>query len=145
MATEITVNSEEVVKNLDIFTNTTLRNNLEKAILQACYAVEADAKEKCPVQYGILRQSIQSSVETDGDIIEGFVGTNIDYAPYVHQGTGIYAINGNGRKEVPWKYKDLKGNWHSTSGIKPTPFLQDAVDKNKADIINYFRGILKDG
>ena len=28
MATEITVNSEEVVKNLDIFTNTTLRNKL---------------------------------------------------------------------------------------------------------------------
>ena len=142
MATEITVNSEEVVKNLDIFTNTTFRNNLEKAILQACYAVEADAKEKCPVQYGILRQSIQSSVETDGDIIEGFVGTNIDYAPYVHQGTGIYAINGNGRKEVPWRYKDAKGEWHSTEGIKPTPFLQDAVDSNRSEILSFFKEVL---
>lgn len=144
MATKITVNSEEVVNNLNTFTNTTLRNNIEKAMQDACFAVEAEAKERCPVQDGILRQSIQSSVETDGDKVEGFIGSNLEYAPYVHQGTGIYAKEGNGRKEVPWHYKDSKGEWHSTSGIEPTPFLQDAVDNKRTEIINFFRGLFND-
>ena len=62
------------------------------------------------------------------------------------QGTGIYAIEGNGRKQVPWSYYDeRKGEWQSTEGIKPTPFIQMAIDENMDDIINYFKGVMEDG
>lgn len=138
----ITVNSEEVELNFDRFIDATLQSNLKKAMTNVCFKVEADAKELCPVQDGILRQSIQSDVEIDNEEVKGYVGSNVFYAPFVHNGTGIYAKDGNGRKEVPWRFKDNKGKWHTTKGIKPTPFLFDAVNKNKADILNYFKGVL---
>ena len=103
MATEITVNNETVLKNLDKLADTTFRNNLEKALTQVCLKVEADAKKKCPAVDGTLSQSIQDSVEIDGDSMKGVIGSNLEYAPYVHHGTGIYAKDGNGRKEVPWR------------------------------------------
>lgn len=55
------------------------------------------------------------------------VGTNVFYAPFIELGTGKYAEGGNGRS-VPWKYQDEKGEWHTTSGYPPHPFLRPAVD-----------------
>ena len=42
---------------------------------------------------------------------------------------------------MPWNYKDDKGEWHSTSGMKPHPFMRPALDENIEQIIR----ILKDG
>ena len=36
-------------------------------------------------------------------------------------------MNGDGRKDVPWHYQDEEGNWHTTSGQKPNPFLTRAA------------------
>jgi HK97 gp10 family phage protein len=104
--------------------------DLQKTLMRACLVVESSAKEKCPSDTGLLRDSIIS--EVDGK--EGRVGTNLYYAPYVHQGTGIYAVNGDGRTDVPWKYKDDEGNWHTTEGQQPQPFLADAYEENKDKI-----------
>ena len=79
--------------------------------------------------------------EIEGNI--GAVGTNLYYAPYVHQGTGIYAVNDDGRKDVPWRYKDKDGNWHSTKGQPPQPFLQDALNANKKNIRDLFKEAIK--
>ena len=68
----------------------------------------------------------------------GYVGTNVDYAPYLHQGTGIYAVNGDGRK-TPWSWQDEEGNWHRTVGQPPQPFLENALDESKEEIINIFQ------
>lgn len=114
------------------------------ALTKACMAVETEAKRECPYDDGLLRQSITTEVTKEGDKLVGYVGTNVGYAPYVHQGTGIYAMNGLGRTNVPWKYCDAEGNWHTTKGIKPNPFMQKAVDKERQNILNYFKGVLKD-
>ncbi len=113
---------------------------LIKGMEIACLAVERDAKKMCPHRDGILVGSITHEVVNDNGNVAGYVGSNLEYAPYVHQGTGIYAIEGNGRKEVPWHYKDSKGEWHSTKGMKPTPFLTDALNKNRKSILTAFRG-----
>lgn len=102
---------------------------------QACLVVEYDAKVDCPVDDGILRQSITHSVEEEQGKIVGYIGTNLEYAPYIHQGTGIYAVEGNGRKEVPWHYKDKNGKWRSTKGIRPTPFIYNSIEKNRNKIV----------
>lgn len=108
--------------------------------------IEAESKHRCPVQDGILRQSITHDIETEKEGIVGYVGSNLEYAPYIHQGTGIYALEGKGRKDVPWYYYDIKtGEFVSTSGIHPHPFIQDAVDANRKAILDYFRGILNNG
>ena len=60
-----------------------------------------------------------------------------EYGYYVHEGTGIYASNGLGRK-TPWTYynggKGRKG-YRTTRGQKPQPFLSKSLEKNKDKII----------
>lgn len=111
---------------------------VESALTKSCLMVEADAKENCPVDDGQLRQSITSEVK---DLI-GAVGTNVHYAPYVHQGTGIYAVNGDGRK-TKWSYQDENGEWHTTIGQHPKPFLENALDANRKKIKETFKEEIK--
>ena len=100
---QVIVGLKELNHKLDKLENPQLHDALSKA----CLVVERGAKEKCPVgDTGILRESITSEVGER----EGRVGTNIEYGVYVHQGTGIYAVNGDGRKDVPWRYQDAKGD-----------------------------------
>lgn len=115
---------------------TKLRAAAVKGMTNACFIVERDSKADCPHDTGLLRESITSSIEEKGNLIEGSIGSNLEYAPYIHQGTGIYAIEGNGRKEVPWHYKDSQGKWHSTKGIKPRPFIFEAMEKDRSRIID---------
>lgn len=109
---------------------------------EACLQVEGDAKRSLTHnQSGALRRSITHIVTNEGGKLAGYVGSNLEYAPYIHQGTGIYAMNSLGRKNVPWRYCDSKGEWHTTKGITPSPFLQQAVDKNRQEILNFFKGV----
>ena len=115
-------------------------SNISNALGKACAVVEAAAKQKAPKGDGALRRSITSAVtEMDGDTV-GVVFTPLEYAPYVEYGTGLFAENG-GRQDVPWSYQDDKGEWHSTSGMKPQPYLRPALNENRERIIR----ILKEG
>lgn len=108
----------------------------EKNMEMCCLIVEADAKRGCPVDMGQLRASITHGVENTQQEIVGRIGSNVEYAPYVHQGTGIYAVNGDGRK-TPWGYMVKAGKYkgfHWTHGQKPQPFLNRAVMKNRTRI-----------
>lgn len=103
----------------------------------ACALVERSAKMKAPKDTGALRRSITSKV----DGLTGTVFTPLEYAPYVEYGTGLFAENGAGRKDVPWNYQDDKGEWHSTRGQKPQPFMRPALNENRTEIIR----IIKEG
>lgn len=128
-----------VLASIDKATST---DKVEDNITKATLLVEREAKRKCPVgDSGNLRQSIQSTVEKTNNNIEGIVFSPLSYAPFVEYGTGLFAAQGNGRKDVPWQYQDAKGEWHLTSGQKPQPFLVPALNENKNEILN----ILKNG
>lgn len=117
--------------------NTELSTSMEKA----CLLVEREAKTKCPVgDSGTLRQSIASSVESSDNSVIGYVYTNIQYAPYVEYGTGLFAAKGNGRTDVPWCYQDAKGEWHLTSGQMPQPFMVPALNENRNKIKQILEG-----
>lgn len=101
---------------------------------EVCLNVERTAKQNCPKDLGILAASITSEVEQIPTEIVGRIGSNMEYAPYVHNGTGIYAKDGNGRKK-PWGYEAKAGKckgFHWTHGQKPQPFLENAKLSNKA-------------
>lgn len=115
-------------------------NNVESALGKACALVERTAKQKAPKGTGELRRSITSKVEKDGNDIQGVVFTPLEYAPYVEFGTGLFAESG-GRQDVPWNYQDDKGEWHSTSGMHPRPYMRPALDENREEILR----ILKEG
>jgi hypothetical protein len=142
MSKVLEVDTSVVEANIQKFMEQQLPKGLLEGMEKVCLKVEADSKKNCPGEKGTLRQSITHTIEELEDGIMGYVGSNLEYAPYVHQGTGIYAKEGNGRKEVPWKYKDAEGEWHATEGIKPKPFIQDAIDENRDAIIEFFKGVM---
>ena len=110
----------------------------QQALGQACALVERSAKQKAPKDTGALRRSISSKVEG----LTGIVFTPLEYSSDVEYGTGIHAEGGNGRKDVPWAYKDEKtGELIWTSGQEPQPYMRPALYDNKQAIL----AILKEG
>ena len=109
--------------------------------------IKAAAREKIAAEKdrtGTLKRSIDHKVEQDGDTFILTVGSNEPYAPYVHEGTGLYAVDGHGRKDVPWTYYDMfKGQYFKTDGQQPTPFLREAIEENKENILKKFEGCLE--
>ena len=102
--------------------------DMEKKVSQACLVVEGEARQLCPVDQGHLRASITSETEITASEIIGRIGSNLEYAPYVH--------NGDGRK-TPWVYEVKAGKYkgmHFTVGQRPKPFLSYAIIYNAAQI-----------
>lgn len=133
------------IENLDkLISKLEKLDDVNQAMEQACILVENEAKIKCPVDIGVLRNSITHYIEDNPNELVGVVGTNVEYAPYVEFGTGIYSSLGNGRQDR-WKYKDAKGEWHSTIGQHPQPYLQPALEENRRKIEKMFKEQVKKG
>lgn len=112
--------------------------DLKRAMGKACAVVERKAKEKAPKDTGELRRSITSEVEVNSGEVEGIVFTPLEYAPYVEYGTGLFAEKG-GRKDVPWHYQDDKGEWHTTSGQHPQPYMRPALTESREEILRILK------
>lgn len=121
---------DEVLEAIEVFDEA----ELKRALGKACAIVERSAKQKAPKGTGELRRSITSKVEGNGTDIVGIVYTPLEYAPYVEYGTGLFAEEG-GRQDVPWSYQDDEGEWHTTSGQHPQPFMRPALNENRAEIL----------
>lgn len=134
----ISINGLDAV--LDAIENFADEAEIEAAVGKACALVERTAKQKAPKDTGALRRSITSTVETHEGEIVGTIFTPLEYAPYIEYGTGLFA-EGEGRSDVPWCYQDDKGEWHSTSGMRPQPFMSPALNENRTKIIR----ILEEG
>jgi HK97 gp10 family phage protein len=138
MRISIDINGLETV--LDTIDDISDMRNLEQNLGRACALVERSAKQKAPKGTGELRRSITSKVSGT----TGTVFTPLEYAPYVEYGTGLFAEEGNGRKDVPWRYQDDEGNWHSTSGMRPQPYMRPALEENRTRILEILKeGLLK--
>lgn len=104
-------------------------SNMGRQLDKALLVVEEAARKKAPKDSGALRRSITS----DRTGLTGMVFTPSEYAPYVEYGTGLYA-EGGGRSDVPWHYQDDEGNWHTTYGQHPHPFMRPALDENREKV-----------
>lgn len=135
----IDVESKELIANIEEMISAGLREKLSKGLENAGLVVEGAAKRLCPVGDGQLRQSITSQV--DAEALECVIGSSVEYAPYVEIGTGIHSSKGDGRK-TPWKYQDKHGQWHTTQGMNPHPYLQPAAEQNKGNILKCFEGLI---
>lgn len=113
------------------------RETLFKVLTAWGVLAQGYATEICPKDTGNLANSLDYGVIEDN--MEVQMGTNVEYAPYVELGTGIYAEEGNGRK-TPWVYKDDEGRWHRTRGMKAQPYIRPAVENH----VDEYKDILKD-
>lgn len=100
----------------------------------------------CPVNNGRLRASITQEVISEPAGPIGRVGTNVEYALFVHEGTGIYGPRGAPYTIVPRSKKALAFVWKNAptrpngrggrhvykrvtvKGTRPNPFLRNALD-----------------
>ena len=97
---------------------------------------EGYAKDLAPVDTGALRNSISHKVVNS----EAYIGTNMEYAPYVEFGTGRYSTTGGGTPKSKWGYMGDDGKFHIGKPMKPQPFLKPAV----ADHVGTYRNIIQD-
>lgn len=99
-----------------------------RALEQIGINAEKYAKALCPVQSGVLRNSITHQVVPSESTV--YIGTDVKYAPYVelghHQEVGRY---------VPAIGKKLKNSW-----VSPKPFLKPAM----ADHVDEYKKLIKD-
>lgn len=91
---------------------------LEKAVLKGALKVEGDAKRDCPHDTGYLRASITHQFYKNAAEPFALVGTNVEYAPYVENGTSKQA---------------------------PQPYLRPAFEKNIDDIQEEIKAAFKWG
>lgn len=118
---------------------------LRKGVTDAGLRVERTAKRLAPRDTGQLQNSIQFELdESDKEGVAighvGVGGGDVNYAIWVHEGTGIHSRTGMGRKDVPWGYIDEELTERSadgkpvvvwTDGIEPNPFLEDAYNAER--------------
>lgn len=123
---------------------------LEKALERTLEAVgefvqgeAGDELERSPrhVKWGRLKGSIDYYVDMDKNDTAVYIGTNVHYAIYVHEGTGIYHPNG---RRTKWYFKsEYDGKWHATRGMPPNRFLKNGLVRNMKQIEQYFKDNLK--
>lgn len=71
---------------------------------------------------------------------EVYIGTNLEYAPYIEFGTGKYSTTGGGTTKETWVYMDDFGQFHIAHPMRARPFLKPAASEHTEE----YREILKD-
>ncbi len=120
---------------------------VEKGLQRTANVVQAQAKLLAPVappQYGggDLRDSINVSDVKDREVE---VFTNSDHAIFNEFGTGT-----KGDPAVPhtskeqWTYKGTDGQFYTTHGMEPRPFMRPAADKGRQLIGEVFDEVYRE-
>ena len=114
-----------------------LRNSITHALSGEPAAISTYSADKAkgnkPVQTG--EYSGSAPEESNPSKMAVYIGTNVEYAPYVELSTGKHTEGGRPTK---WIYKDDKGT-HMTGGHQAKPFLKPAV----ADHASQYRKIIE--
>ena len=98
--------------------------------------VEAQTKQNTKVDTGKTKGSWEHIVNADK--MEVQIGSRYQNALWEEFGTGIYALNGDGRK-TKWVYRTEDGKFHATVGKKPRRALYRAYNSKKNTIIREAR------
>ena len=112
-------------------------------LYEASGEIEGQVKQNTRVDTGQTKASWEYKV--DERKLEAQIGSRYQNAIWEEFGTGINALCGDGRKDVPWVYKDAHGKWHRTSGKKPSRAFHFAYKTMKPKVIRSaqekFRGM----
>jgi len=108
------------------------------------------ARRLCPVDEGTLRSSLAREMRTENNEIVGRVGSNLKYALFVHEGTGVYVGRGpitpKRARVLRWPVKNNSGAGRRrykngqtaqyayakrVKGMPGRPFLRNALDAGR--------------
>lgn len=96
------------------------------------FTVEGNVKRETPVKGGHLRRSITSEVqEGQGRVI---VGTNLDYALPVHEGSKAHTIVAKRKRALFWTGANHPVRSVRHPGTKANPFMVRGLDRSRGEI-----------
>lgn len=128
----VTIGSRQLTRAIREYNDDVLEE-VKRIIVGTAQIIQSTAKALAPVDDGSLRDSIEMDVLQGG--LTAKVSVGVEYAIYVEFGTGIYAVEGNGRS-TPWTYySDKLGRFVTTKGMRAQPFWEPAIDAGRS----YFR------
>lgn len=133
---------DALAKQLQAFDDA-LEKHLKEAMQRVVLQIEKDAKLNAPVDTGWLRSSIRGIVlPVMGEVIRGVVGSNVDYAEIVHEGSAPHTITGD-----PLAFESGGQTVFTQSvqhpGTEPDPFLAEAVEENEDWIREQFKDAVR--
>lgn len=108
-----------------------LEKHLTSAMETAVLLIEGTAKRLAPVDTGRLRASIESEVrQVASHVVEGHVGTNVEYAEDVEFGTDAHTITASDADALHWTEggEDMFAQSVDHPGTPAQPFLGPAVE-----------------
>lgn len=108
---------------------------------EAAGELEAAVKRNTKVKTGRTKASWGYIVDEDNG--EAHVGSDYENAIWEEFGTGIYALNGDGR-QTPWSYQDVDGNWHTTRGKEAREPLRHAMESVQPEIVKQAEKVFKE-
>ena len=125
-----------------------IRGPLQGFLRRAAFVVEANMKQKAPVDTGRLRSSVVTKIEA----LRSTVGPTVTYAPFVEFGTRPHWAPRGALQ--PWASRHgfgagAKGDWLvrfiiSKRGTKPHPFAAPAAKKSVPEIKGLLQVLLQD-
>jgi len=107
------------------------------AMRDATLYVVGDAKKLAPVDTGRLRASITPAIRSSAEGIQGVIGSNVHYAPYMELGTRPHwpplgALETWAKRHGTTAFQVARAI--ATRGTKARRFLQGAVEQNAPKI-----------
>lgn len=133
---------EEVQRKFDGIPRELRGPAMESAMRKATMIVAADAKRNAPVDTGRLRASITPEVRnTWGSTVEGIVGSNVKYAPFMELGTRphfppIAALETWARRHGTTAFLVCRAI--ARRGLKPRYYLKKALESNVKRVVECF-------
>ena len=127
------MSNEVQFEDYSIHVMTALKEAAIAFLEEAGGELEAQTKRNCAIVTSQTAGSFTHVV--DEDALACHVGSDYENAVWEEFGTGTSALNGDGRTDVPWRYQDQRGQWHSTSGKPPKRMLHNAFQSLRSKII----------
>lgn len=110
-----------------------LADIVREVVDEVTTATTNEARRRCPVDDGPLRASLRQEVDVRGNLVVGVVYSPLEYAAYVHIGTGIYGPEGRPIRPVrarvlTWQPRGGPRQFaREVKGQRPNPFLLEAL------------------
>lgn len=114
-----------------------IENVVSQELERTAHRIERQAKELAPVDTGDLRRSIT----TDGGRLAYEVGTNLEYAEYIEEGTSPHTITGN--DYLYWEGADHPVRSVNHPGNRAYLYMETAFNTQTEDLEDRISDIIE--
>lgn len=133
MATNLSSPYKELESSFRVY-QSILNRRLEERLVDYAEDVVGEAKARLETEDHVFTGNLRDSIHYDvrpyehGIIFDFIADATADngakYAEFIEHGTGIY----NNGRQTPWRYFNKRlGQWVTTRGSHPYPFLEPAI------------------